>query len=80
MDCSVCKVITVTHGETGALQEALHGDELQLRVTPLPPHLIQGAGVGLQRIQGAHGVLRCEGKKNQTRLTSIADFKSLMPN
>lgn len=53
----------MTHREAGALQEALHGDELQLGVTPLTPHLIQGAGVGLQCVQGAHSVLRGEEKK-----------------
>lgn len=64
--CSVCEVIAATHREARALQETLHGDQLQLRVTPLPPHLVQGAGVGLQRVQGAHGVLRREGKNNHT--------------
>lgn len=46
-----------THCETRALQEALHGHELQPRVTPLPSYLIQDAGIGLQGVQGANGIL-----------------------
>lgn len=40
-----------------SLQEAPHGLELELRVTPLSTHLLQGTGIGLQGIEGAYCVL-----------------------
>lgn len=60
--------VWATHCETGALQEAFHGHQLQPRVTPLPSDLIQGAGIGLQGVQGANGVLRHKEKQKTNKV------------
>lgn len=52
----------LAHREAGSLQEASHGVQLQLRVAALSSYLLQGAGICLQRVQSANGVLRW--KKN----------------